>query len=278
MLDVMMPELAKAVKDFYNLTGIKTVLYDADRKFLYSYPKNMCSFCEKIRKCQSLTEKCFECDKIGFDTSDKIRKPYIYKCHMGLSEIITPIVENGVIIGYMMMGQILMDGDADRARELVSLAEKKYGVNKNALLSELNKIKPRSRAIIDSAIGVMSMCISYLYTNNIIMSRDDSLGAKLKRHIETHLDGDLSLDTLCKMLYISKSKLYSVSKSEFDMGISDYIRLCRMERAKNLLLESDKRITDIAASVGYPDSNYFIRAFKSETGITPKKYRESKTD
>ena len=60
MLDVMMPELAEAVKDFYNLTGIKTVLYDADRKFLYSYPMNMCGFCDKIRKCKSLIEKCFE--------------------------------------------------------------------------------------------------------------------------------------------------------------------------------------------------------------------------
>ena len=77
MLDVMMPELAEAVKDFYNLTGIKPVLYDADRKFLYSYPMNMCRFCDKIRKCKSLTEKCFECDKIGFDASDKTLKPYI---------------------------------------------------------------------------------------------------------------------------------------------------------------------------------------------------------
>ena len=274
----MMPELAEAVKDFYNLTGIKTVLYDADRKFLYSYPKNMCGFCDKIRKCKSLTEKCFECDKIGFDASDKTLKPYIYKCHMGLSEIITPIVENGVIIGYMMMGQILMDGDDDKARESVLLAEKKYSVDKNVLLSELDKIKPRSPDIIDSAIGVMLMCISYLYANNIIMRRDDSLGEKLKRHIEKHLDGDLSIETLCKMLYISKSKLYSVSKSEFDMGISDYIRLSRMEKAKKLLLETDKKISDISVSVGYPDSNYFIRAFKGETGVTPKKYRESKTD
>jgi two-component system response regulator YesN len=78
------------------------------------------------------------------------------------------------------------------------------------------------------------------------------------------------------MLYISKSKLYSISKNEFGMGISDYIRILRIEKAKKLLLNGEERIYDIAAKVGYEDSNYFTRAFKSETGMTPKKYREAK--
>ena len=131
MLDVMMPELIRATKDFYNIAGMKTVLYDADRRFLYSYPSSMCEFCEEIRKCPSLTEKCFECDNHGFDVCDKTMKPYVYKCHMGLSEIITPIVENGVIIGYMMIGQILMEGDTNKVRALIDLAGEKYGVDKN---------------------------------------------------------------------------------------------------------------------------------------------------
>jgi len=180
MLDVMMPELIRATKDFYNIAGMKTVLYDADRRFLYSYPSSMCEFCKEIRKCPILTEKCFECDNHGFDVCDKTMKPYVYKCHMGLSEIITPIVENGVIIGYMMIGQILMEGDTDKVRDLIDLAGEKYGVDKNALLSELNKINLSSRDFLESAIGVLSMCICYLYTNNIIVKRDGGLGAKLK--------------------------------------------------------------------------------------------------
>jgi len=274
MLDVMMPELIRATKAFYNIAGIKTVLYDADRRFLYSYPSSMCEFCKEIRKCPRLTEKCFECDNRGFDACDKTMKPYVYKCHMGLSEIITPIVENGIIIGYMMIGQILMESDTSNVRKLIYLAEKKYGVDKNALLSELDKIKLSSRDFLDSAIGVLSMCICYLYTNNIIVKRDGGLGAKLRKYIDHHIDGDLAVEALCKMLYVSKSKLYAVSKSEFGMGISDYIHEQRMIKAKKLLRETDKMITDIATSVGYTDANYFTRAFKRETGVTPRKYRK----
>ena len=277
MLDVIMPELIRATKDFYNIAGMKTVLYDADRRFLYSYPSSMCEFCEEIRKCPSLTEKCFECDNHGFDVCDKTMKPYVYKCHMGLSEIITPIVENGVIIGYMMIGQILMEGDSDKVRELIDLAGEKYGVDKNALLPELDKINLSSRDFLESAIGVLSMCICYLYTNNIIVKRDDGLGAKLRKYIDFHIDKDLTVETLCKMLYVSKSKLYAVSRSEFGMGISDYIQEQRMKKAKKLLRETDNMISAIAASVGYADANYFTRAFKRETGMTPKKYRAQKT-
>ena len=274
MLDIMMPELIRATKDFYNIAGIKTVLYDADRKFLYSYPLSMCEFCKEIRKCPSLTEKCLECDNRGFDACDKTMKPYVYKCHMGLSEIITPIVENRVIIGYMMIGQILMEGESDRVRALIDLAEEKYGVNKSTLLSELDKIKLSNRDFLDSAIGVLTMCICYMYTNNIIVKRDGGLGARLRKYIDHHIDGDLSIGTLCKMLYVSKSKLYVVSRSEFGMGISDYIQEQRMKKAKKLLLETDSMISDIASAVGYADANYFTRAFKRETGITPSEYRK----
>jgi len=61
------------------------------------------------------------------------------------------------------------------------------------------------------------------------------------------------------------------------MGISDYIQEQRMKKAKKLLHETNNMISAIAASVGYADANYFTRAFKRETGMTPKKYREQKT-
>ncbi len=276
MLDVMMPELIRAVKDFYNLTGIKTVLYDADRKFLYSYPEKMCEFCAEIRKCPSLTEKCFECDSQGFDVCEKTMKPHVYKCHMGLSEIITPISENGVIIGYMMMGQIICEGDLDTVCRAVNSLPSESVPNRSVLLGFLDQKKQISREFIDSAIGVMSMCVCYLYTNNIIMKRDGGIGERLRKYIDHHLDGDLSVENLCKMLYISKSKLYSISKNEFKMGISDYVKELRIKKAKKMLLNGDLRVSDIAAKVGYTDANYFTRAFKSETGMTPKKYREQK--
>jgi AraC-like DNA-binding protein len=277
MLNFDMTEISAILNDINLITKVKFDLYDENFNILHGENQNMCDFCKLVRECPDCHKKCIESDRKGFLMSQKTARAYTYKCHMGLSEIITPIVENGVIIGYMMIGQILMEGDSDKVRELIDLAGEKYGVDKNALLSELDKINLSSRDFLESAIGVLSMCICYLYTNNIIVKRDGGLGAKLRKYIDFHIDGDLAVETLCKMLYVSKSKLYAVSRSEFGMGISDYIQEQRMKKAKKLLRETDNMISAIAASVGYADANYFTRAFKRETGMTPKKYRAQKT-
>lgn len=60
------------------------------------------------------------------------------------------------------------------------------------------------------------------------------------------------------------------------MGIAEYIRTLRLQQAQTLLKESDIPITEIAASVGFDDYNYFRRVFKKETGCSAKKYRERK--
>ena len=62
------------------------------------------------------------------------------------------------------------------------------------------------------------------------------------------------------------------------MGITDYIRHARINRAKSLLESTDKPIMRIAASVGFSDANYFTRSFKEIVGITPKQYRKLKKE
>ena len=57
------------------------------------------------------------------------------------------------------------------------------------------------------------------------------------------------------------------------MGIAAYIKKLRMEKAKELLKQTDLTISQVAAQTGFSDYNYFCRVFKKETGIPAKKYR-----
>ena len=91
MFKVSENELQNVLKDFYNLTKFKIVLYDSDRRVLATYPTDMCRFCETVRSCPELAERCIGCDNVGFDICDKTRSPYIYKCHMSVIEAIAPI-------------------------------------------------------------------------------------------------------------------------------------------------------------------------------------------
>lgn len=275
MLDIAKKELEKAAFDFYNMTKIMIVLYSDDKKVLYSYPDRMTDLCATLRLNEEINKKCLECDHYGFKNCEKTKSAYIYTCHAGLTEAVVPIYENSVIIGYMMLGQVLDKKNRETAEKKITDLCKKYGWNTDEYLAKLGKIKPIKTNAIQSAANIMSMCACYLYTNKIIKNRSDILGYQLKDYVDTHLDSDLSVESLCRIFYISKTKLYYLAKNILNMGISDYIRTKRIDEAKRLLTDTKKPIYQICEETGFSDANYFSRIFKSMVGMTPKEYRKN---
>lgn len=120
----------------------------------------------------------------------------------------------------------------------------------------------------------MSMCALYLYINQIIRNRSDLLCYQIKDYVDNHFTDEITVSKICGKFYISKSKLYAVSKEIFGMGVSDYIRLKRLEYAKAQLLNSEVPVFQAAEQSGFTDYNYFVRLFKKYEGITPNKYRK----
>ena len=275
MLEIMMDELKKATKDFYNMKGIKIALYDEMRRHLHTYPEEMCDFCRTVSKNEGLAEKCLDCDRLGFDTCDKTRKPYIYRCHMGLSEAITPICEGEEIIGYMMMGQILCDGDRDLVETAILATSAQNTPERGEFYAGLAQLRSVDRAFVASALSIMSMCVCYLHSNRIIERRSEDFATRLRAYVDGHYTEPLSVAELCRRLYISKSKLYQLSVNAFGMGVSDYIRARRIEKAKRLLKNTQKPVAQIAAEVGFQDANFFTRSFKKAVGQLPKEYRKN---
>ena len=139
----------------------------------------------------------------------------------------------------------------------------------------LAQLRSVSREFVSSALNVMSMCVCYLHSNHIIQRRAEDLQSRLRAYVERHYTEPLSVAELCRKLYLSKSKLYDLSVECFGMGVSDYVRHCRIEKAKKLLERTQKPISQIAAEVGFQDANFFTRSFKNAVGQTPKDYRNA---
>lgn len=266
-----MKELKDVLVDFHNLTKFKIVLYDADRNVLYSYPETMCDFCRRVRSHPDLAQKCIHCDNIGFDSCDETKSPHIYACHMSVTEAIAPIYSNEILVGYLMFGQIRKPEQETIAPEVREAAQRC-----GATEEMLRQLPAADDDYIRSAVNMMSMCASYLCTKEIIRRNPNVLSYHLEQYIASHLDTELSVEELCKRFYISRAKLYRLSRQSFHMGISDYIRLQRLDQAKKLLSSTDLPVSHIASMVGIPDTNYFIRTFKQFQGSTPLQYRKNK--
>lgn len=88
-------------------------------------------------------------------------------------------------------------------------------------------------------------------------------------------DSSLSLTYLSAKLGFSSGYIGKVFSAYSECGIPEYINLKRVEKAKQLLQDTALTIEEIASSVGFQSSAYFITIFKKAYGITPNNYRKS---
>ena len=107
-------------RDVRTITGISTVLMDTDFRTVYSMKDSMCPFCAALRRVPALDRECRACDRGGVENCPRGEDLHVYRCHMGLTEAIAPIKEDGIAIGYLMFGQILSEGAREEVRRRVA--------------------------------------------------------------------------------------------------------------------------------------------------------------
>lgn len=90
-------------------------------------------------------------------------------------------------------------------------------------------------------------------------------------------DGDLSVETLCSYLHLSPTYFSTLFKREVGMSFIAYLTEVRMERAAQLLRETEEKTYLIAEQTGYTDPNYFSYVFKRRFGVSPSKFRAGQT-
>lgn len=273
LLHADIEELRSLAKSFYDVCHTMLSIYDVDKKLICSYPNKMSVFCNEIRKNKELTKRCIECDKTALEICAKTRKVYAYKCHMGLIEVAVPIIQSDIIIGYLLFGQITDNKDKNILLSGLEKISNEYSIDYEVLKIGVNKIKYRSDKYISSISKIVEMCANYIWLNSFISLKNDSSAHAIDIYINDNIDKILNIDIIIAQFHMSRSTLYSISKKYFGCGISDYIALCRLKKAKELLKSGEYSVAQTANLVGFDDVTYFIKFFKKHTELTPKKYQ-----
>lgn len=271
-----MNEVSELVNGLNIITKINCVLYDKDFRILHNYSANMCPFCALVRTNGDCHNKCLASDLKGFSGALSTGQPYSYRCHMGLTETVAPIVCDDEIVGFMMMGQNLRGEDYETVKKRVK--EFPDESKRDLMLKELDKMRFVSDEDINALIEIVGVCTEYLRMKKLIKYKEMPLGESLKNYILEHIRDEITVNTLCREFKMSKSSLYLLAKKTFGLGVTDYIRKVRMEQAAVLLRETDDAISVVAERVGYLDSNYFTKAFHKHYAASPKAWRQQKVN
>ncbi|MNR44608.1 Melibiose operon regulatory protein [compost metagenome] len=96
-------------------------------------------------------------------------------------------------------------------------------------------------------------------------------------YIANHLhDPMLTIDDIAQHVSLSVNYVRLIFKEHYQVSVSDYILESRIEKVKELLLETNWSIVEIAAQSGFQSKSHFFTAFKKATGLTPSQYREKR--
>ncbi len=264
-------DLLLLLENFYTLTGIRIVLFDADFNEVLSYPAGG-SFCSVMRENKEFDTLCKESDRVSFEKCRRTHSLCVYKCHAGLYEATAPITQGGTIIGYIMFGQITDNRDKSAVLSAAEALRKQYLPDAD-ISEKAKKIKYKSQKQILAASKILDACTNYIILKEMIRPRKDDLMTMLSNYVDLHVAEDIRVGDICRAMNVSRTRLYEETKQYTNGGIASFIRLRRLEAAKKLVMETNLPVSEISGRVGFVDYNYFLRVFKKHFGVSPKKMK-----
>lgn len=102
-------------------------------------------------------------------------------------------------------------------------------------------------------------------------------GERIIRHLEQHYGEEIAFEDMAKEIGISYSYMRKILYEQTGKSLIDYLNQLRIEKAKQLLLDTDQTIAQIALQVGYNNVQSFNRFFRKYEGMPPSNYKTSKT-
>jgi AraC-like DNA-binding protein len=114
-------------------------------------------------------------------------------------------------------------------------------------------------------------------SNQILVRQENAeppVITKAKKFIEEHQTEEMSLTDVAKAVNTSSFYFCKIFRKFTGINFTDYVARLRIERAKNLLLNPNLRISEIAFEVGFQSLTHFNRVFKRILGQSPTDYRQ----
>ena len=263
--------LEQLVYDFYNLTNIKCCIYDSNENELCFYPTKYNNFCEILHEDEKMAIRCKECDHRAFSTCRNTRRQYMYTCHAGLKECVSPIFHGNDIIGFIMIGQTKVNHDDSFSKMSKNLPESLKRILSTAYI-ELPLIEDEK---LISATHILEICASHEFLKTLNLIYEYSIEQQITKYLLENISKPLTVSHLCSKFHMSHYEIHNVFNEYFGCAPTKYIKKFRLDYACTLLTTTNLPVNKIAVKCGIEDYNYFSKIFKSTYDISPTVYRKN---
>ena len=264
-------KLADFLEDVYVILKTPISIFDSNFQFVTSYPPPgyLTDFCSMIRASEDRAQLCKRSDEESCALCKKNNRTFSYLCHAGICETIVPILFDGSAIGYIIFGEYKIKGVKTNVKEYAQ----ENGINADALSDAYERLTSLTENEAESMARILEACVLKFWMSDAILLRTEDIAGRIKQFIDENIYEPLTVDELCKSFFISRQRLYTIFKDNFNTTVKKYVLERKLSRAKQLLRTTDYSITEITEKTGFADYNNFIQRFRHIVGKTPLEYR-----
>ena len=165
----------------------------------------------------------------------------------------------------------------DLAKMILKIAEELGISDTNELVVQMEKLKIKYLLYNnkhDAYNEVIKMVDIVFDKMNVKGKLSDGGMKSVVDYIERNLKRGISLEDVANHVNISTYYLSKIFKKEMGVNFITYVTDRKMDMAKEMLVNTDIPVLNIALDLAYNEANYFSKAFKKKTGLTPSEYRE----
>ncbi len=264
---------------FSETTGLPVVLRPVESWQLPHHGKrNENAFCgfmaQKSRACAA----CLQVQQQLADTATL--EPQTVTCHFGLCDTAVPVRLGEQLIGFLQTGQVFRRKPTPAQFERTARLAEEWGVPvdraqlKQAYF-DTRVLTPRQHESMVKLLTIFAQHLSMI-SNQVAVQQQNAEPptiTRAKQFIQEHQTEDLALGDVAKAVNTSTFYFCKLFKKFTGLNFTAYLSRLRIEKAKNLLLNPNLRVSEIAYEVGFQSLTHFNRVFKKIIGQSPTEYR-----
>ena len=236
-----------------------------------------CTFCRAVRELPGGKRPCEKSDKIDAVTlAAQYKEPFFFECHMGMQELVLPLLHRDTLVGLVFVGQCRIRGESPEKTIAQRVGEQ--GGDPARFVELYTQLPELRREDLRAAGQILSQYFQLRMANSQPVSQTHTypgatLAEQVYSYIQLHFCDSLSTKSLAEHFFVTEAHLSRAFHARYGLTVTAHIRSLRMEYAQRLLSQTDASVSSIALNTGYPDVNYFSRLFRRHTGLTPTEFR-----
>jgi YesN/AraC family two-component response regulator len=183
-------------------------------------------------------------------------------------------------VGFLQTGQVFRKKPTQKQFDRVALQVAQWGleIESDQLKEAYFSTKVLSSQQHDGIVKLLAIFGQHIsmVSNQILVQRASAEPpsiTKARQFIQENQAEDLSLGMVAKTVNMSTFYFCKMFKKATGLNFTDYVSRVRVEKARNLLLNRNLRISEIAYETGFQSLTHFNRVFKKITGQSPTEYR-----